>query len=95
MTSTEVVAERMSSEERARILELEVSSQVRKGWRVVSQTQTQAQLVKGKPTNHILHLILSIITVGAWLIVWILVALLAGEKQKHLSVNEWGGISRS
>ena len=33
-------------------------------WRVESQTDYNAILVKGKPVNHVLHLILSIVTFG-------------------------------
>lgn len=29
-------------------------------------------------TNHILHLLLSLVTVGLWIIVWILIALSSG-----------------
>ena len=32
-------------------------------------------LSKKKKTSHLLHLILSIITIGFWIIVWIIVAL--------------------
>jgi hypothetical protein len=68
-------------------------SATQSGWRVQSQTQTQAQLVKGKPTNHLLHLILTIITVGLWAIVWILTVLFAGQKQKFASVDEYGRLA--
>jgi len=96
MTSTEVVTERMSSEERARILESEVSDQVRRGWRVVSQTGTQAQLVKGKPTSHVLHFFIGIFTLSLWWIfVWIPLAIFGGEKHKHLTVDERGRVSRT
>ncbi len=36
-------------------------------------------MVRRKGTNHILHLLLSIITFGFWIIVWILVALKIGS----------------
>lgn len=84
---------KLDSNERADILAREVNRYVSSGWRVQSQTQSQAQLVKGKPTNHVLHLILTLITLGVWLIVWILVAVFAGEKHKLISVNEYGSIS--
>lgn len=80
----------LSLEERSEILARLVSEQVRHGWRILSQTQTQAQLVKGHRTNHILHLILTIITLGVWSIVWLLMVILGGEKHKMISVNEYG-----
>jgi hypothetical protein len=86
------ITQELTMEQRSDILARTVSQQVRQGWRVVSQTQTQAQLVKGKPTNHILHLILSLITLGVWVIVWIAMVIFGGEKQKFISVTETGQI---
>ncbi len=91
MTQTSV---KLSPEQRSEKLAEILVSDARLGWRAVSQTQTQAQLVKGKPTNHVLHLILSLITVGFWLPVWIAVVIFAGEKQRFVSVDEYGGVLR-
>lgn len=66
-------------------LDQRVAGHVKYGWRVESRTETQAVLVKGHRPNHILHLILSIITVGIWIPVWICVAIISGEKRKTLS----------
>ena len=65
-------------------LEAQVAQHVSAGWRVESQTPSQAVMVKGKRPNHLLHLILSVLTVGLWLIVWLIVALAAGEKRRVL-----------
>ncbi len=93
---SESITERLTVEQRAEILEREVASQVRGGWRVVSQTQTQAQLVKGKPTSHLLHFFIGIFTLSLWWIfVWIPLAIFGGEKHRHVTVNESGGVSRS
>ena len=89
MVATEV---QLSQDERSAILERVVTANVQQGWRVVSQTQTQAQLVKGKPTNHLLHLILSLVTLGIWIPVWIAVAIFAGEKQKFVQVDTMGRV---
>lgn len=62
-------------------------------WRVESQTDYNAILVKGKPVNHVLHLILSIISFGIWLIVWIIMAISGGEKRFMLTVDAYGNIS--
>lgn len=72
-----------------------VRHQTRMGWRVVSQTDSQAQLVKGKPTNHLLHLILSLVTLGIWIPVWIAVAIFAGEKHRFVSVDASGQVTVS
>lgn len=93
---SESLTERLTVEQRAEVLEREVASQARGGWRVVSQTQTQAQLVKGKPTSHLLHFFIGIFTLSLWWIfVWIPLAIFGGEKHKHITVSESGGVSRS
>lgn len=67
----------------------------RGGYRVESQTETDATLVKGKNTSHGLHLFLSIITGGLWLLVWPVIWFLNREKRVFLSVDEYGAINRS
>jgi len=62
------------------------------GWRVESQADFQVVLVKGHRPNHVLHLILSIVTLGLWLIVWLIVALVSKERRMVLTVNEAGEV---
>ena len=38
---------------------------------------------KCKTTNHILHAIISIFTVGVWVVVWFLIASSNGKKREH------------
>lgn len=40
-----------------------------------SDSETAVLLSKKKKTSHLLHLILSVVTAGVWVIVWLLVAL--------------------
>ena len=47
-------------------------------------------MVKGKPVNHILHLILSLVTVGFWLIIWVALVIFGGEKREIVEVDAWG-----
>ena len=52
------------------------STQPKKGDMVPFTVQEAAvMLSKKKKTSHILHLLLSIITAGIWIIIWIIVAL--------------------
>jgi len=81
---------RKSSDERKEALARLIGGQVAQGYRVESQSDFQAVLVKGKNTNHVLHLILTLVTFGLWAIVWIAVAVFGGEKREILSVDEWG-----
>ena len=59
-----------------------VAKEVRKGWRVESQNDLQVVLVKGQRPNHVLHVILSVLTVGLWIPVSVLVAMTGDEKRK-------------
>ena len=65
-------------------LDQEVAQYVKRGWRVESRSDTQAVMVKGHRPNHILHLILTILTFGLWAVVWLLLTALGGEKRKTL-----------
>jgi hypothetical protein len=88
-------SQKLSLEQRGEMVNNIVAQEARSGWRVVSQTQTSAQLVKGHRTNHILHLILTLITLGIWAIVWILMVIFGGEKYRTITVSEYGQVSRS
>jgi hypothetical protein len=66
-------------------LDSAVAQWVNWGWRVESRTENQAVMVKGHRPNHILHLILTIITLGFWAIVWIAVTIFGGEKRKTIT----------
>jgi hypothetical protein len=77
-------------EERKALLAQAVANWVHGGWRVESQTDYQAVMARGHRPNHILHLILTLITLGIWAIVWILVTLLGGEKHAVVSIDEYG-----
>jgi len=81
-------------ENRKSLLAETIARDVSHGWRVESKTDYQAVLVKGNRTNHVLHLILTIITLGIWAIVWILVAVLGGEKRMVVSVDPEGKVRR-
>lgn len=52
-------------------------------------------LLKGKKVNHVLHAILSLITAGIWLIVWLLLVLTNKRQRIILSVNEHGTVDRT
>lgn len=94
MEITDTIAESAppSLEQRRSILASAVAQQVRKGWRVESQTDYQATLAKGHRPNHLLHLILTLLTLGIWGIVWIIVTLTNREKRKSIAVDEFGNI---
>jgi hypothetical protein len=66
---------------------------VRGGARVESRSDYQAVLVRGRRPNHVLHLLLTIVTLGVWALVWIGVASSTGEKRALLTVDEHGAVT--
>lgn len=81
----------ISTDDRRGILAAQVATHVHNGYRVESQTDVQATLVKGRRPNHVLHLILSIITAGLWAVfVWFPIAVFGGEKRQSISVDAYG-----
>jgi hypothetical protein len=63
-----------SYEERVAVL-------INHGWRPESETATHTTFVKGSKINHILHLLLTLLTAGLWGIVWIVRGLVGGERR--------------
>lgn len=64
------------------------------GWRIESQNDQQAILVKGKSTNHILHLALTILSCLLWAPVWPIMAYLNRRQVIVLSVDPTGIVLR-
>ena len=60
------------------------------GARIESQSDYQAVVVRGKKVNHVLHLILTLVTLGLWGIVWIILAIAGGEKRQMVTVDDYG-----
>jgi hypothetical protein len=78
------------AEQRRQILATAVAHDVRKGWRVESQTDYQATLAKGHRPNHLLHLVLTLVTFGIWSLVWITVSITSREKRRVITIDEYG-----
>lgn len=81
-----------SAEERREGLNRGIQQALRQGWRVESQSDFSAALVKGKRPNHLLHLFLTIFTAGLWGIVWIILAITKHEHRRLLQVDEYGDV---
>lgn len=79
-----------SGEERKAILQQKIVQHVGLGYRVETQTDFQVVLSHGGKVNHIMHLLLSIVTFGFWLIIWLLLAMFSRKKFITLSVDEFG-----
>lgn len=86
-------ASSLTTDERKARLDTAVQQYARGGWRMEARSDFQATVAKGKNTNHLLHVVLSLITLGAWLVVWLLVAVLGGLKRRLLTVDDYGNVT--
>jgi len=82
-----------SDMERKSILEKQIISYVSRGWRLDTQTDFAAVLSSGKRLNHILHLLLSIVTFGIWIIFWIVMGLTNKIATRTIKVDKFGNTS--
>jgi hypothetical protein len=67
-----------------------VMHEISLGARIESQSDFYVVLVKGNRPNHVLHLLLTVFTLGLWLPIWILVAITRQERRIVLTVDESG-----
>jgi hypothetical protein len=88
---TDAHTERLTRAERKAILADCITDWIGAGWRVETQSDYQVVIVRGHRPNHILHLFLSIFTLGLWAVfVWLPLTLFGGEKRKTITVDEYG-----
>ncbi|TLF74034.1 DUF4234 domain-containing protein [Nocardia cyriacigeorgica] len=80
----------VSLEHRQQVLMMAVSAQTAQGSQVLSMTQTSAVMLKIDQTNHILHVLLTIVTFGLWLIVWLIQMNTAKIRRYQIYVDEFG-----
>ena len=92
METNETNVVKWDSERRKQALATAISNEVRSGWNVQSQSDYQAVMhIPAQKTNHVLHLILTLITLGFWGLVWIaMVVIHKGEQHEVVSVDEYG-----
>jgi hypothetical protein len=81
--------------DRAHTLEAEIEYSLAHGWRLRSKNPAEAHLVKGEPVHHWVHLFFTITTLGLWLLVWVPLILLGGEKHRYITVGQDGRVSWS
>jgi hypothetical protein len=82
----------MSADGRKATLDRALQRLGAEGWRIETRSDFQATIAKGNRINNTLHLILTIITVGIWGIVWIILAIVGGIKRRMITVDEYGNI---
>ena len=64
---------------------VDIPAMIQQGWRVESESDTYTVLVRGQRPNHILHLLLSVFTLGLWIIVWVIIAATGGEERQVIN----------
>jgi hypothetical protein len=85
----------MTEGQRSAILDEELLQRVRAGARVQARTATQAVVETGKPVNHVLHLLVSVLLCGMWLPVWVMITASGGTWTRTLTVDEQGEVHDS
>ena len=86
-----MLSNRKSPDERKETLARTIAGLLAQGgYRVESQSDYQAILIRGRPVNHVLHLLLTFFTLSTWALVWLALVLFGGEKREIVQVDEWG-----
>jgi hypothetical protein len=81
-------------EERKAALAEAITRFVSNNYRVESQSETQAVMVRGNRPNHLLHFIIGFVTLGLWwLFVWLPLTIWGGEERRMLSVDTFGEVA--
>ena len=78
--------------QRKEILQKYIAQRVAAGSKVEYSSDFRATTVMGGNTNHILHLLLCIPTLGLWVFIWILIGLSNRRSATIISVDEFGNI---
>jgi hypothetical protein len=86
--------EPVTRDQAAALLAAEVQRAVAAGGRVEHATDLTAVIVHGQRPSHVLHLLLSVVTAGLWLVVWLLAAVTNRPVRVLLAVDECGNITR-
>lgn len=79
--------------ERQEILNREINRLVLAGCRIESSSDFAFVLTKGRRLNHLLHLILTILTFGIWGLAWIYMGIFGGIKRGEVRVDEFGNLT--
>ena len=70
-----------------------IAAELSRGGRIESQTGSSAVIVRGGRVNHILHLLLTLLTIGFWVIVWLIISAAGGERRRIINADAYGNVS--
>ena len=78
---------------RQRALSRAVEDQVvTNGATVVLDASSGVVLAYRRPVSHVLHAVLTLVTAGLWIVVWLAVAFGRGEDRALFEVDRWGNV---
>jgi hypothetical protein len=93
LATTGATTSSKSASERKELLARSVQSHVAQGYRVESAAGDYgAVLIKGHKPNHLMHLLITLCTLGVWSIGWLIRISMGGEKRLMLAVDEYGNV---
>ena len=83
-----------SDSERKDLLQNHIVKMAAQGWRIDAQSEFSATLSLGVKTAHVLHFLLSLITFGLWLFIWIILVLsrVNNRRRQFLKIDKFGNI---
>jgi hypothetical protein len=83
-----------SDNERKDLLQNYIVKMAAQGWRTEAQSEFSATISLGIKTAHVLHFILSVISFGFWLFIWIILVLsrLNKRRRQFLKIDKFGNI---
>ena len=72
-----------------------VQAFVNEGWTVVHVGPAAVTLERGRPVNHVLHLLLTLATCGFWALPWLIIGTTGGVKRTRVIMPpavkvDWG-----
>lgn len=82
----------VSTRIRAKALDQAIEEAILAGSSVMQKGETSAILSQKKPIRHGYHIFLSIITLGAWLTPYLIIAVVRGDIRYRLEVDRWGHV---
>lgn len=84
----------VSQEQRLAILNQAIVSYIAQGYNVAYKEELActAVLRRKKPLNNTLHIILSLVTCGLWLTIWLILFLTNKETSINISVDQNGNV---
>ncbi|GAA4811773.1 hypothetical protein ACFQ0K_04245 [Nocardioides caeni] len=77
---------------RTKALDQAIEEAILAGSAVMQKGETSAILSQKKPIRHGYHIFLSIITLGAWLTPYLIIAVARGDIRYRLTVDRWGHV---